>query len=94
MQAFNATKTFMKSMILNPFRERCKLISLAMSIQQGKHPPVTHERYAIKHLMETHGQIVVMSSYSGDVGLPSRQSYCASKFAVNGFFESLKMEMI
>ena len=30
---------------------------------------------------------------SGAVGLPFRTAYCASKFAVNGFFESLRIEL-
>jgi short-subunit dehydrogenase len=34
-----------------------------------------------------------MSSYSGEVGLSYRTAYCASKFAVTGFFESLRMEV-
>ena len=34
-----------------------------------------------------------MSSYSGEVGLIYRSAYCASKFAVNGFFEALRMEV-
>lgn len=50
-------------------------------------------RYALPHLKKTHGQIVVMSSYSGEVGLSYRTAYCASKFAVTGFFESLRMEI-
>ena len=29
---------------------------------------------------------------SGEVGLPYRTAYCASKYAVNGFFESLRIE--
>jgi short-subunit dehydrogenase len=33
-----------------------------------------------------------MSSYSGEVGVSYRTAYCASKFAVTGFFESLRME--
>ena len=46
-----------------------------------------------KRKSEIKGHIVVFSSYSGEFGLPYRTSYCASKFAVNGFFESLKMEL-
>ncbi|EFA83328.1 short-chain dehydrogenase/reductase family protein [Heterostelium album PN500] len=38
-------------------------------------------------------QIAVVSSVSGELGLPLRAGYCASKFAVNGFFESLRMEV-
>lgn len=34
-----------------------------------------------------------MSSYSGEVGVAYRTGYCASKFAVTGFFESLRMEL-
>jgi short-subunit dehydrogenase len=34
-----------------------------------------------------------MSSYSGEIGLHFRTPYCSSKFAVNGFFESLRMEV-
>jgi dehydrogenase/reductase SDR family member 7B len=34
-----------------------------------------------------------MSSYSGEIGLPQRSAYCASKFAVTGLFESLRMEV-
>ena len=34
-----------------------------------------------------------MSSYSGEIGLIYRTAYCASKFAVTGFFESLRMEV-
>ena len=50
-------------------------------------------RYALPHLKETHGQIVVMSSYSGEIGICYRSGYCASKFAVTGFFESLRMDV-
>jgi len=35
-----------------------------------------------------------MSSYSGEIGLHYRTAYCASKFAVTGFFESLRMEVM
>lgn len=49
-------------------------------------------RYALPHLKKSHGQIVVMSSYSGEIGLIYRTAYCSSKFAVTGFFEALRME--
>lgn len=38
------------------------------------------------------GQILVISSVSGEVGCPMRTAYCASKFAVTGFFEALRIE--
>ena len=38
------------------------------------------------------GQVVVMSSVSGIMGMPLRSPYCATKFAVNGFFNALRFE--
>lgn len=51
-------------------------------------------RYALPHLKKTHGQIAVISSISGEVGFFYRTAYCASKFAVTGFFEALRMEIL
>ena len=45
------------------------------------------------YLKKSRGQIAVLSSYSGEIGLTYRTAYCASKFAVTGFFEALRMEM-
>jgi len=38
-------------------------------------------------------RILVISSLSGLVGTPNRTGYCASKFALHGFFESLRLEV-
>jgi short-subunit dehydrogenase len=54
---------------------------------------VTFLRYALPFLKETHGRLVVVSSLSGEIGLPYRSAHCASKFAVTGLFESLRMEI-
>ena len=50
-------------------------------------------KFALPHLMKTRGQIIVISSISGVLGLPYRTAYCASKHAVNGFFRSLAYEV-
>jgi dehydrogenase/reductase SDR family protein 7B len=39
------------------------------------------------------GQIVIVSSVAGYVGTPKRSSYCASKHAVRGYFDSLRAEL-
>lgn len=39
------------------------------------------------------GQVLAITSFSGEVGLPYRTAYCASKFAVTGFLEALRSEM-
>jgi NAD(P)-dependent dehydrogenase (short-subunit alcohol dehydrogenase family) len=45
------------------------------------------------HLLESSGSLVAVTSFSGEVGLPYRTAYCASKFAVTGLLESLRSEM-
>lgn len=48
---------------------------------------------ALPHLKKSRGQIVAVSSLAGLVGVPERTTYCASKFAQTGFFESLRVEI-
>lgn len=48
---------------------------------------------ALPHLVATHGQVVAVSSLAGLVGVPERTAYCASKFAMTGFFEALRVEV-
>ena len=45
------------------------------------------------HLKQTQGRIVALSSLAGLVGIPGRTAYCASKFAMTGFFEALRIEL-
>ena len=40
--------------------------------------------YALPYLKQSKGQIGVLGSLSGELGLPLRSGYCASKFAVKG----------
>eukprot|EP01119_Soliformovum_irregulare_P000544 TRINITY_DN10387_c0_g1_i1.p1 TRINITY_DN10387_c0_g1~~TRINITY_DN10387_c0_g1_i1.p1 ORF type:complete len:265 (+),score=45.54 TRINITY_DN10387_c0_g1_i1:177-971(+) len=49
--------------------------------------------HALPHLRQSKGKIGVICSLSGELGLPFRSGYCASKFAVRGFFESLMTEI-
>ena len=48
---------------------------------------------AFDALKASHGLLVAITSFSGEVGLPYRTAYCASKFAVTGFLEALRSEM-
>jgi short-subunit dehydrogenase len=49
--------------------------------------------YALPYLKETRGRIVNMSSLGGMLAIPLNTSYVASKFAVIGFSDSLRMEV-
>lgn len=48
---------------------------------------------SLPHLRQSQGRLVVISSLAGLTGVPSRSGYAASKHAVNGFFDSLRIEL-
>ena len=48
---------------------------------------------ALPYLKQSRGSIVAVSSLAGLIGVPGRTAYSASKFAMNGFFESLRTEL-
>ncbi|RLD36061.1 MAG: short chain dehydrogenase [Bacteroidetes bacterium] len=49
-------------------------------------------KYAMPYLLKQNGSVVGVSSAGGIKGLPGRSAYSASKFAMNGFMESLRTE--
>ena len=49
-------------------------------------------KYALPELLKTKGSVVGVSSIAGFKGLPARTGYSASKFAMQGFLESLRNE--
>jgi short-subunit dehydrogenase len=49
-------------------------------------------KYALPHLVESKGSVVGVSSVAGIVGLPGRTGYSASKYALHGFLETLRIE--
>jgi short-subunit dehydrogenase len=49
-------------------------------------------KYAMPYLLQSKGSLIGISSIAGIKGLPARTGYSASKFALNGFLESLRIE--
>lgn len=49
-------------------------------------------KYALPHILRTHGSIVGVISIAGYKGLPARTGYSASKFAIYGFLDTLRIE--
>lgn len=49
-------------------------------------------KYAMPELLKTKGTVVGVSSIAGYKGLPGRIGYSASKFAMNGFLDALRVE--
>jgi short-subunit dehydrogenase len=48
---------------------------------------------ALPHLKASRGAIVAVSSLAGLIGVPGRTAYSSTKFAMTGFFESLRVEL-
>ncbi|HID37956.1 MAG TPA: SDR family oxidoreductase [Calditrichaeota bacterium] len=49
--------------------------------------------YALPHLKKSRGRIVGVASLTGKTGVPTRTVYSASKHAMAGFFDSLRIEL-
>ena len=49
-------------------------------------------KYALPYLLQSRGSVVGVSSIAGYKGLPGRSGYSASKFAMQGFLEVLRIE--
>ena len=50
-------------------------------------------RYAYDSILARNGMFVAMSSLTGKTGVPTRTAYAASKHAMQGFFDSLRVEI-
>ena len=51
-------------------------------------------KYALPFILKKGGAIAAISSIAGYRGLPGRSGYSASKFALNGWMESLRTELL
>ena len=49
-------------------------------------------KYALPAILKTKGSIVGIISIAGYMGLPARSAYSASKYAVRGFLDTLRVE--
>src|SRR5687768_1679729 len=51
-------------------------------------------KFALPYIIERKGSVVGISSIAGYRGLPGRSGYSASKFALQGWLESLRTELL
>lgn len=50
--------------------------------------------FALPYVKQRHGLLVAVSSLTGKTGVPTRTGYAASKHAMQGFFDSLRIELL
>jgi short-subunit dehydrogenase len=49
-------------------------------------------KYALPYILERQGSVIGISSIAGFMGLPGRTGYSASKYALHGFLDTLRIE--
>lgn len=51
-------------------------------------------KYCLNEIIKNQGSVIAVSSVNGFRGTPARTAYSASKYAMNGFFEALRTEVM
>ena len=74
------------------FSDMADLQLLRQVMETNFYGSVSLTQHALPFIREQKGQIVAINSISGIIGLPFRSHYCASKFALRGFFNSITEE--
>jgi dehydrogenase/reductase SDR family member 7B len=74
--------------------EKVDLAVIRKLMDVNFHGVVYATKYCLPQIIKTKGHIVGISSIAGYRGLPGRSAYSASKFALNGFLEVLRTELI
>ena len=75
------------------FDELETLIPLEIIMQVNYFGSVYCTFAALPYLKQSGGRIVAVSSLTGKTGVPTRSGYAASKHAMVGFFDSLRIEL-
>ncbi|XP_029427041.1 hydroxysteroid 11-beta-dehydrogenase 1-like protein A [Rhinatrema bivittatum] len=76
--------------LFGPFQGDMTAVSSSITVNFLSYVQLTSA--ALSLLQESQGSIIVMSSLSGRIGAPFSTSYCAAKFALEGFYSSLRRE--
>jgi NAD(P)-dependent dehydrogenase (short-subunit alcohol dehydrogenase family) len=75
------------------FDELQELSGLERIMQVNYFGAVYCTHHALPHLRRARGRLVAVSSLTGKTGVPTRSGYAASKHAMAGFFDSLRIEL-
>jgi len=79
--------------VVAPFEELPDLSSFEALLSVNFLGSVRCTYHALPHLRRTRGRLVGVCSLAGRLGLPTSAAYCASKHAMAGFFDSLRLEL-
>jgi NAD(P)-dependent dehydrogenase (short-subunit alcohol dehydrogenase family) len=71
----------------------CTLETLERVVRVNFFGTLYATHYALPHVRHTRGSLVALSSLTGKRGVPSYAVYGATKFAIQGLYESLRIEL-
>lgn len=74
--------------------EECEVSVIQQVMETNFFGMVYMTKYALPQIIAQKGSVIGISSIAGYRGLPARSGYSASKFAMNGFLEALRTEML
>ena len=74
--------------------EDCDISVVRQLMETNFFGTVYMTKYALPYIISQKGSVIGISSIAGYRGLPARSAYSASKFAMNGFLEALRTEML
>jgi short-subunit dehydrogenase len=80
--------------VIARLEDYCDLGLFQHTMQVNFYGAVYCTYYALPHLISSRGRIVAVSSLGGKAPLPYNSPYIASKFAMHGFFDTLRIELM
>ncbi len=78
---------------MRAYFERSQLEAMARVMHVNFFGTLYATHFALPHVKKTKGSLVAVSSLTGKRGIPSYSIYGASKFAIQGLYEALHLEL-
>lgn len=78
---------------MRAYFERSRLEAMERVMRVNFFGTLYATHYALPHIKKSRGSLVAISSLTGKRGIPSYSIYGASKFAIQGLYESLHLEL-
>jgi NAD(P)-dependent dehydrogenase (short-subunit alcohol dehydrogenase family) len=78
---------------MRAYFEACSLDAMERVMRVNFFGTLYATHYALPHIKKSRGSLVAISSLTGKRGIPSYSIYGASKFAIQGLYEALHLEL-
>ena len=79
--------------LMQPFEQAQSLDNYRHIMDVDFYGAIYCTHYALPYLKNAHGHVCVISSLQGKFAVPNRTGYAASKHALHGFYNCLRIEL-